>query len=83
MALNGLLISWAIPAAKVPIDARLTLLTKEMTRPNGIGFAPDEKTLYVAQSDPERAVYRRFGLEKVYLLLERTASVVVPFLAIT
>ena len=34
-------------------DGKLTLLTKEMTRPNGIAFSPDEKTLYVAQSDPE------------------------------
>ncbi|MCX6595707.1 MAG: SMP-30/gluconolactonase/LRE family protein, partial [Acidobacteria bacterium] len=29
-------------------DGKLTLLTKEMTRPNGIAFSPDEKTLYVA-----------------------------------
>ena len=28
-------------------------------------------------ADSERAVYRRFGLEKVYLLIQRTASVVV------
>ena len=34
-------------------DGKVTLLTKEMTRPNGIGFSPDEKTLYVAQSDPD------------------------------
>src|SRR5487761_1704408 len=36
------------------LDARgrLTLLTDEMTRPNGIAFSPDEKLLYVAQSDP-------------------------------
>ena len=32
---------------------QLTLLTKEMARPNGLAFSPDEKTLYVAQSDPE------------------------------
>ena len=36
-------------------DGTVTLLTKEMTFPNGIGFSPDEKTLYVAQSDPEGA----------------------------
>jgi gluconolactonase len=41
-------------------DGRLTLLTKEMTRPNGIGFSPDEKTLYVAQSDPKAAVWMAF-----------------------
>ena len=41
-------------------DGKVTLLTKEMTRPNGIGFSPDEKTLYVAQSDPEAAIWKAF-----------------------
>lgn len=41
-------------------DGRLTLLTREMTRPNGIAFSPDEKILYVAQSDPERAIWMAF-----------------------
>jgi gluconolactonase len=41
-------------------DGALTLLTTEMTRPNGIGFAPDERTLYVAQSDPAAAVWKAF-----------------------
>ena len=36
-------------------SGELTLLTKEMTRPNGIALSPDEKTLYVANSDPEKA----------------------------
>src|SRR5436190_355812 len=38
----------------------VTLLTKEMSRPNGIAFSPDEKTLYVANSDPARAVWMAF-----------------------
>jgi len=38
----------------------LTLLTKELTRPNGIAFSPDEKTLYVANSDPEKAIWMAF-----------------------
>src|SRR6516165_10305805 len=41
-------------------DGKLTLLTKEMSRPNGIAFSPDEKTLYVANSDPEKAVWMAF-----------------------
>ncbi|MDO1447398.1 SMP-30/gluconolactonase/LRE family protein [Rhodocytophaga aerolata] len=40
-------------------DGKLTLLTKEMTRPNGIAFSPDEKTLYVAQSD-NVAIWKAF-----------------------
>jgi gluconolactonase len=38
-------------------DGTVTLLTGELTRPNGIAFSPDERTLYVANSDPERAIW--------------------------
>ena len=41
-------------------DGQLTLLTKEMTRPNGLAFSPDEKTLYVAQSDEAKAIWMAF-----------------------
>jgi gluconolactonase len=44
-------------------DGKVTLLTKEMTRPNGIGFSPDEKTLYVAQSDPAAAIWKAFPVQ--------------------
>ncbi len=42
----------------------LTLLTKEMTYPNGIAVSPDEKTLYVANSDPEKAIWMAFPLKE-------------------
>ena len=41
----------------------LTLLTKEMTKPNGIAFSPDEKTLYVSNSDPKIAVWMKFPVK--------------------
>ena len=41
----------------------IDLLTKEMTRPNGITFAPDEKTLYVANSDPKIAIWKAFPVK--------------------
>jgi gluconolactonase len=44
-------------------NGELTLLTTEMTRPNGIAFSPDEKTLYVAQSDPAAALWRAFDVK--------------------
>jgi gluconolactonase len=44
-------------------NGELTLLTKEMTRPNGIAFSPDEKTLYVAQSDPDNAIWMSFPVK--------------------
>ncbi|MFT4841731.1 MAG: gluconolactonase [Planctomycetota bacterium] len=41
-------------------DGTVTLLTKEMSRPNGIAFSPDYQTLYVANSDPKRAIWMAF-----------------------
>jgi gluconolactonase len=41
----------------------VTLLTREMTRPNGIAFSPDEKVLYVAQSDSREAIIKAFGVK--------------------
>ena len=38
----------------------LTLLTAELTRPNGIALSPDEKTLYVANSDPKWAIWMAY-----------------------
>jgi gluconolactonase len=43
---------------------KVTLLVKEMTRPNGIAFSPDEKTLYVAQSDPEKALWMAYPVKR-------------------
>ncbi|HET6323157.1 MAG TPA: SMP-30/gluconolactonase/LRE family protein [Planctomycetaceae bacterium] len=45
---------------RLATDGKLTLLTKEMTRPNGIAFSPDEKILYVAQSDFKAAIWKAF-----------------------
>src|SRR5262249_5091076 len=44
-------------------DGKLTLLTKEVTRPNGIAFSPDEKTLYVASSDPDKAIWMAYEVK--------------------
>jgi gluconolactonase len=48
----------------------LTLLSKEMTRPNGLAFSPDEKTLYVANSDPDKSVWMTFPVKADGLLGE-------------
>ena len=44
-------------------DGKVTLLTREMTFPNGIAFSPDEKTLYVANSDPKKLTFRTSALD--------------------
>jgi gluconolactonase len=41
----------------------LVLLTKEMTRPNGIALSPDERTLYVANSDFDAPVWKSFPVK--------------------
>lgn len=43
---------------------KLTLLNKEMTRPNGIAFSPDEKWLYVANSDPAKKVWMKYPVQE-------------------
>lgn len=45
---------------RVAKDGQITLLASDMTRPNGLAFSPDEKTLYVAQSDPKQAIWKAF-----------------------
>jgi gluconolactonase len=40
---------------RVDKTGKTTLIIEDLTRPNGLAFSPDEKTLYVAQSDPDRA----------------------------
>jgi gluconolactonase len=41
-------------------DGQVTLLTKELTGPNGIAFSPDEKYLYVDNWDLSRKVLMRY-----------------------
>ena len=45
-------------------EGDLTLITKEMTRPNGIGVSPDGRKLYVANSDPKQAIWMEFTLNE-------------------
>jgi gluconolactonase len=45
-------------------DGRVDVLYKEMTRPNGIAFSPNEKILYVANSDGQKKIWMRFDVKK-------------------
>ena len=64
----GLPKRWEDPEKELPFqgvyrrapDGTLTLLTRELNAPNGLAFSPDEKTLYVAQSDPERPIWMAY-----------------------
>ncbi|MBC7965211.1 MAG: SMP-30/gluconolactonase/LRE family protein [Fuerstia sp.] len=39
------------------------LQCRDISRPNGIAFSPDEKTLYVANSDGQDPVWRAFPVQ--------------------
>jgi len=43
-------------------EGELNLLIDDLTRPNGIALSPDERTLYVANSDPKRAIWMAYDL---------------------
>lgn len=43
-------------------DGQLQLIYEDLSRPNGIAFSPDEKILYVANSDEKRKIWMRFDV---------------------
>ncbi len=47
---------------RLSAGGELTVLTRELSRPNGIAVAPDQKTLYVANSDPQQAIWKAYPL---------------------
>lgn len=44
-------------------DGKVELLSTALNRPNGIAFSPDERTLYVANSDVMRRIWMRFDVK--------------------
>ena len=44
-------------------DGTVTAQSKDISRPNGIGFSPDQKTVYVANSDGKDPVWRSFPVQ--------------------
>ena len=48
---------------KVNTSGKVKLLTDLITRPNGIAFMPGEKTLIIANSDPEKPFWYAFDLD--------------------
>jgi gluconolactonase len=59
----------ADPAKELPFngvfkvsDGTTNLIIRDMTRPNGLAISPDNKTLYVANSDDNRRLWMRYDL---------------------
>ena len=49
----------------------LHIMDAELSRPNGIAFSPDEKTLYVANSDPDRAIWMAYDMDPTSGILSK------------
>jgi len=66
------------PGAPPPRE-KLQLLVKDLPRPNGIAFSPDEKYLYVSNSEPQK-IWMKYGvkadgtLEKGEIFFDATAD---------
>lgn len=43
-------------------DRKLTVVARDLTRPNGIALSPDEKTLYVSNSDEKKRLWMRYDV---------------------
>ena len=48
---------------RIGTDGKVTQVISDLTRPNGLAFSPDEKILYVAQSDPDRAFIMAYPVQ--------------------
>jgi len=44
-------------------DGSVTRLIDDLSRPNGVIFSPDQKTLYVSNSDPAQGIIRAYDVE--------------------
>ena len=53
---------------KISNDGKITLLTDTLTRPNGIAFFPDGKTILISNSDPKKVYWYAYDLDKNGLL---------------
>ncbi len=54
---------YRIAPAQKGLPGAVSLVVSDLTRPNGIALSPDEKTLYVAQSDPKNGVVMAYPLQ--------------------
>jgi len=45
-------------------DGKVTVIEKNLTRPNGVALSPDESILYVTQSEPKKAIIMAYSLDR-------------------
>ncbi len=45
------------------VNKKLQLVSKDLSRPNGLAFSPDGKVLYVANSDEQKKIWMRYDVK--------------------
>jgi gluconolactonase len=48
---------------RIAKDGKVTMEIADLTRPNGLAFSPDGKVMYIAQSDPDKAVIMSYPVD--------------------
>ena len=67
-------------AGSQPDPQKLSLVIRDLSRPNGLAFSPDEKTLYVCNSDVKRKIWMRYrvapdgGIDQPQLIYDATSD---------
>ena len=56
---------------RVAADGTVSVIERELTLPNGVGLSPDERTLYVSQSDPRSLVIMAYSLDEEARVISR------------
>ncbi len=54
------------------IDGSVVLLDDSLSFPNGIALSPDQKNLYVANSDPQKPIWMRYLLDEAGNVVEKS-----------
>lgn len=57
---------------KLSMTGEISLLDSTLTRPNGVAFSNDEKVMYVANSDPAKAIWMKYTLDDNKNIIEKS-----------
>jgi gluconolactonase len=48
---------------RLDVDGTVSVIDEELSFPNGVALSPDERTLYVSNSDPKRPIWMAYDLD--------------------
>lgn len=56
---------------RIDPDGAVTLVDDDLSFPNGIALSPDERTLYVSNSDPARPIWTAYSLDAHGMVIDK------------